>query len=119
MHDVFTIPGGRSHHSLGSRREPFENIGAALGAAHGRNGFAVGPRENSGYALNLEGADFMNSHNTTPATSPQGRAAGRVKLLIGGRFIESKTTEWGDVVNPATQEVLASVPFATEAEIDA
>jgi malonate-semialdehyde dehydrogenase (acetylating) / methylmalonate-semialdehyde dehydrogenase len=61
----------------------------------------------------------MNSHNTTPATSPQGRAAGRVKLLIGGRFIESKTTEWGDVVNPATQEVLASVPFATEAEIDA
>jgi malonate-semialdehyde dehydrogenase (acetylating)/methylmalonate-semialdehyde dehydrogenase len=60
----------------------------------------------------------MNSQNTTPATSPQERA-GRVKLLIGGRFIESKTTEWGDVVNPATQEVLASVPFATEAEIDA
>jgi len=61
----------------------------------------------------------MNSQNTTPATSPQERAADRVKLLIGGRFIESKTTEWRDVVNPATQKVLASVPFATEAEIDA
>jgi malonate-semialdehyde dehydrogenase (acetylating) / methylmalonate-semialdehyde dehydrogenase len=61
----------------------------------------------------------MDSPNTTPATSPQERAADRVKLLIGGRFIESKTTEWGDVVNPATQQVLASVPFATEAEIDA
>src|ERR1700683_3657788 len=42
-----------------------------------------------------------------------------VKMLLDGKFIESKTTEWGDVVNPATQEVLASVPFATEAEIDA
>jgi len=61
----------------------------------------------------------MNSQNTRPATSPQERAADRVKLLIGGRFIESKTTEWGNVVNPATQEVLALVPFATEAEIDA
>jgi len=69
--------------------------------------------------LNIEGADFVNSQNTTSATSPQERAADRVKLLIGGRFIESKTTEWGDVVNPATQEVLASVPFATEAEIHA
>ena len=42
-----------------------------------------------------------------------------VKLLIGGKFIESKTTEWRDVVNPATQEVLAKVPFATPAEVDA
>jgi malonate-semialdehyde dehydrogenase (acetylating) / methylmalonate-semialdehyde dehydrogenase len=47
------------------------------------------------------------------------RAANTVKLLINGRFIESRTTEWQDVVNPATQEVLASVPFATDAEIDA
>ena len=61
----------------------------------------------------------MNSQNSTPAPSPRQRTADRVKLLIGGRFIESKTTEWGDVVNPATQEMLASVPFATEAEIDA
>jgi malonate-semialdehyde dehydrogenase (acetylating)/methylmalonate-semialdehyde dehydrogenase len=61
----------------------------------------------------------MNSQNTTPAPSRQERAADRVKLLIGGRFIESKTVEWADVVNPATQEVLASVPFATDAEIDA
>ncbi|MGF6525808.1 CoA-acylating methylmalonate-semialdehyde dehydrogenase [Variovorax sp. PvP013] len=42
-----------------------------------------------------------------------------VKLLIGGRFVESTTTEWRDVVNPATQEVLARVPFATAAEVDA
>ena len=42
-----------------------------------------------------------------------------VKLLIGGRFVESTTTEWRDVVNPATQEVLARVPFATADEVDA
>ena len=36
-----------------------------------------------------------------------------VKLLIDGKFVDSKTSEWHDVVNPATQEVLAQVPFAT------
>jgi malonate-semialdehyde dehydrogenase (acetylating)/methylmalonate-semialdehyde dehydrogenase len=42
-----------------------------------------------------------------------------VKMLLQGKFIESQTNEWHDVVNPATQEVLAQVPFATDAEIDA
>ncbi|WP_042302910.1 CoA-acylating methylmalonate-semialdehyde dehydrogenase [Paraburkholderia kururiensis] len=42
-----------------------------------------------------------------------------VKLLIGGEFVDSKTTEWRDVVNPATQDVLARVPFATAEEVDA
>ena len=42
-----------------------------------------------------------------------------VKLLINGQFVESKTTVWRVVVNPATQQVLARVPFATEAEINA
>ncbi|MBV8628044.1 MAG: CoA-acylating methylmalonate-semialdehyde dehydrogenase, partial [Paraburkholderia sp.] len=42
-----------------------------------------------------------------------------VKLLIGGEFVESKTTEWRDIVNPATQQLLARVPFATVDEVDA
>ncbi len=42
-----------------------------------------------------------------------------VKLLIGGEFVESRTTNWRHVVNPATQEVLARVPFATQDEVDA
>ncbi|MCD5330007.1 CoA-acylating methylmalonate-semialdehyde dehydrogenase [Chromobacterium piscinae] len=42
-----------------------------------------------------------------------------VKLLIGGEFVESKTTEWRDIVNPATQEVLARVPLATADEVNA
>ena len=42
-----------------------------------------------------------------------------VKLLINGEFVESTSAEWRDVVNPATQVVLARVPFATRAEVDA
>ena len=40
-----------------------------------------------------------------------------VKMLLDGKFIDSQTSEWHDVVNPATQEVLAQVPFATDEEI--
>jgi len=43
----------------------------------------------------------------------------KVKLLIDGEWVESQTTEWHDIVNPATQQVLAKVPFATAAEVDA
>ncbi|MHC8380553.1 CoA-acylating methylmalonate-semialdehyde dehydrogenase [Pseudomonas sp. LB3P14] len=50
------------------------------------------------------------------ATNP---AIPTVKLLIGGEFVESKTSQWRDVVNPATQEVLARVPFATQDEMNA
>jgi malonate-semialdehyde dehydrogenase (acetylating) / methylmalonate-semialdehyde dehydrogenase len=42
-----------------------------------------------------------------------------VKMLLDGKFVESQTSEWQDVVNPATQQVLAQVPFATDAEINA
>ncbi|AVO42596.1 CoA-acylating methylmalonate-semialdehyde dehydrogenase [Simplicispira suum] len=53
------------------------------------------------------------------APTPVAALAPTVKLLIGGKFVESKTKEWRDVVNPATQEVLARVPFATQDEIEA
>ena len=42
-----------------------------------------------------------------------------VKLLINGEFIESQSDQWREVINPATQEVLARVPFATPDEINA
>jgi malonate-semialdehyde dehydrogenase (acetylating)/methylmalonate-semialdehyde dehydrogenase len=42
-----------------------------------------------------------------------------VKLLINGELVESQTSEWRDIVNPATQEVIARVPFATATEINA
>ncbi|ROZ78233.1 CoA-acylating methylmalonate-semialdehyde dehydrogenase [Ramlibacter sp. WS9] len=42
-----------------------------------------------------------------------------VKLLIAGEFVESRSAEWRNVINPATQEILARVPMATAEEVDA
>ena len=41
-----------------------------------------------------------------------------VPLYIGGKTVQSASKEWRDVVNPATQEVVARVPMATRAEVD-
>lgn len=41
-----------------------------------------------------------------------------VKLFLDGKPVESTTSEWREVINPATQEVLARVPFATPEEVD-
>lgn len=41
------------------------------------------------------------------------------QLFIGGKWQKSKTTEFGNVMNPATDEVLARVPFCTPAEVNA
>ncbi|KAH8099427.1 methylmalonate-semialdehyde dehydrogenase [Cristinia sonorae] len=40
------------------------------------------------------------------------------KNFIGGEFVESKTTEWIDVVDPATQTLLTRVPETTSTEFD-
>ena len=53
------------------------------------------------------------------APSAAGASTPTVKLLINGEFVESASTEWRDIVNPATQEILARVPFATRAEVNA
>ncbi|WP_374493707.1 CoA-acylating methylmalonate-semialdehyde dehydrogenase [Brachymonas sp.] len=41
----------------------------------------------------------------------------QVPLFINGEFVQSRTTQWRNVVNPATQEVLARVPLATPDEV--
>lgn len=46
-------------------------------------------------------------------------AAPTVKLLVDGQFVESKTKEWVDVKNPATQEVVSRLPLTTESEFNA
>jgi malonate-semialdehyde dehydrogenase (acetylating)/methylmalonate-semialdehyde dehydrogenase len=40
-----------------------------------------------------------------------------VKLWIDGQAVESKTNEWIDLTNPATNEVIARVPKTTQAEM--
>ena len=42
-----------------------------------------------------------------------------VKLLIGGQSVDSTSTRWANILNPATQAVLARVPFVTRGEVNA
>ena len=51
--------------------------------------------------------------------TPNETTVHKVKLLIDGEWVESQSSEWHDIVNPATQQVLAKVPFATAQEVDA
>jgi malonate-semialdehyde dehydrogenase (acetylating)/methylmalonate-semialdehyde dehydrogenase len=50
---------------------------------------------------------------TSSATVPN------VPLLIGGELVQSRTARWRDLVNPATQQLIARVPLATTDEVDA
>ncbi|VDK52776.1 unnamed protein product [Cylicostephanus goldi] len=42
-----------------------------------------------------------------------------VKLWIDGQPVESKTNDWLDLTNPATNEVIARIPKSTKAEMEA
>ncbi|MTJ02079.1 CoA-acylating methylmalonate-semialdehyde dehydrogenase [Idiomarina piscisalsi] len=43
----------------------------------------------------------------------------KVPLYIDGEFIASKSEQWIPVTNPATQEVIAEAPVATQSEMEA
>ncbi len=42
----------------------------------------------------------------------------KIKNYINGEWVESKTTQYEDVYNPATKEVIAQVPISTKEEVD-
>ncbi|CAM5191394.1 methylmalonate-semialdehyde dehydrogenase (CoA acylating) OS=Castellaniella defragrans OX=75697 GN=HNR28_003050 PE=4 SV=1 [Castellaniella defragrans] len=42
----------------------------------------------------------------------------RIPLFIGGELVQSASKEWRDIIDPATQEVIARVPFATPEELN-
>jgi malonate-semialdehyde dehydrogenase (acetylating)/methylmalonate-semialdehyde dehydrogenase len=41
------------------------------------------------------------------------------KLFLDGKFVDSKTTAWIDIHNPATNEIVSRVPKTTPAEMEA
>lgn len=53
------------------------------------------------------GAGWGRSMSTVPNT----------KLFINGKFVDSKTTDWIDLHNPATNEVVTRIPKSTQAEM--
>ena len=49
----------------------------------------------------------------------QVRSVQTVPLYINGKFVESKATQFIDVHNPATQELVSRVPIALSSELHA
>lgn len=49
----------------------------------------------------------------------QARSVTTTKLFIDGQFVESKTSDWIDLHNPATNDVVTRVPKATDNEMRA
>ena len=43
----------------------------------------------------------------------------RIPHFIGGEWINSKVTDWQELINPATQAPLGKVPLADVAEVNA
>jgi malonate-semialdehyde dehydrogenase (acetylating)/methylmalonate-semialdehyde dehydrogenase len=43
---------------------------------------------------------------------------GKLRNYVGGKWVESRSTDIRDVVNPATSEVVARVPMSTAEEVD-
>lgn len=41
-----------------------------------------------------------------------------IPMYINGQPVASSSEDWHDVVNPATQEVVARVPFCTSEEVE-
>ncbi|XP_028057402.1 methylmalonate-semialdehyde dehydrogenase [acylating], mitochondrial-like isoform X4 [Camellia sinensis] len=63
---------------------------------------------------------FTNSHLSTAAEpSLKPRCPPRVPNLIGGCFVDSQSSEFIDVINPATQEVVSQLPLTTNDEFKA
>jgi len=46
------------------------------------------------------------------------KSYGRLKLFIGGKWVDSQSTYTQPVINPAKGEIIAEVPFATREEVD-
>jgi malonate-semialdehyde dehydrogenase (acetylating)/methylmalonate-semialdehyde dehydrogenase len=40
-------------------------------------------------------------------------------MIINGKKVQSHSGQWRDIVNPATQETIAQVPFSTQDELEA
>src|SRR5258707_12582508 len=49
--------------------------------------------------------------------TPPTATATKVPNYVNGRWVESSSKEWRDVINPASGEVIASVPMSDEAEV--
>jgi malonate-semialdehyde dehydrogenase (acetylating)/methylmalonate-semialdehyde dehydrogenase len=55
---------------------------------------------------------------TSTKTAPPRKHYGRLKNYINGRWVDSASAEVHDIVNPATGQVIAQVPYSTPDEVN-
>ena len=41
-----------------------------------------------------------------------------LKMYINGKFVDSRSGKWIDVINPSTEEVIARQPEGTKEDVD-
>lgn len=59
-----------------------------------------------------------SSFSTSAVEAVKETPALKAKNYVGGKFVESQSTEHIDVLNPATQEVVSRVPLTTHEEFE-
>lgn len=84
----------------------------ALRAIRSRTFTTTGPRNALAATARAKAEQISAEWKGTSATG------GNTKNFIGGEFVESKTSDWIEVADPATQTVLTRVPETTSAEFD-
>ncbi|KAJ2719615.1 hypothetical protein GGI07_005113 [Coemansia sp. Benny D115] len=68
--------------------------------------------------MGIAGARKSMSTKAPKSTAKGEKAPAATKLFINGQFVESQTSEWMDVINPATQDVVTRVPQSTAHELN-
>uniref|UniRef100_A0A1Y1MJT6 Probable methylmalonate-semialdehyde/malonate-semialdehyde dehydrogenase [acylating], mitochondrial n=1 Tax=Photinus pyralis TaxID=7054 RepID=A0A1Y1MJT6_PHOPY len=70
-------------------------------------------------ALNNALSSVRNGSSVLNFVRSYSKSATSTKLFIDGKFQDSQTTQWIDVYDPATNNVVTRVPQSTKAEMDA
>ncbi|KAI3621921.1 methylmalonate-semialdehyde dehydrogenase [Moniliophthora roreri] len=71
---------------------------------------------NSSAVASLSAAALPKAEAISAGWKGTSATGGNTKNFIGGEFIESKSSEWIDVLDPSTQTLLTRVPQTTDAE---
>lgn len=73
----------------------------------------------AGFRSTVSALGVSRLSTAAEASESRPRVAPRVRNLIGGEFVESRSETSIDVINPATQEVVSRVPLTTAEEFKA
>ncbi|ROT74039.1 hypothetical protein C7M84_007473 [Penaeus vannamei] len=92
---------------------PWQHSGLQLQANRAHSIYASPAMAPAHFLRSIKSLPLLNIHRSYSASPAV------TKLFIDGQFVESKATEFVDVHNPATNEVVTRVPKSTQDEMQA